>query len=80
LLRLSANLPFGYFGIPLFSFFKNMATNLFRPEIFLLCYLAGKWAGNSEKQKQKAYDRCFKGIVSRDWKGLQMVSMDRFEV
>jgi hypothetical protein len=22
----------------------------------------------------------FKGIVSRDWKGLQMVSLDRFEV
>jgi hypothetical protein len=24
--------------------------------------------------------QCFKGIVSPDWKGLQMVSLDRFEV
>jgi hypothetical protein len=25
-------------------------------------------------------ERDLKGIVSRDWKGLQMVSLDRFEV
>jgi hypothetical protein len=29
---------------------------------------------------KKMCSGCFKGIVSPDWKGLQMVSLDRFEV
>jgi hypothetical protein len=33
---------------------------------------------NEQAKKEKFYS--FKGIVSRDWKGLQMVSLDRFEV
>jgi hypothetical protein len=33
------------------------------------------------KEKKYTSDTsCFKGIVSPDWKGLQMVSLDRFEV
>jgi hypothetical protein len=30
--------------------------------------------------KIKAQEKQLKGIVSPDWKGLQMVSLDRFEV
>jgi hypothetical protein len=38
-------------------------------------------------QKEKVYQKIpeankmfIKGIVSRDWKGLQIISLDRFEV
>jgi hypothetical protein len=30
--------------------------------------------------KETVYRKSFKGIVSPDWKGLQMFSLDRFEV
>jgi hypothetical protein len=34
----------------------------------------------STKDHAKSLFGYFKGIVSPDWKGLQMVSLDRFEV
>jgi hypothetical protein len=50
---------------------------------------SSKWGAGSKQYKIQEfscnltvprYSNIFKGIVSPDWKGLQMVSLDRFEV
>jgi hypothetical protein len=52
-------------------FFKEGGSR-FKTAVFLIWRILLK---DADKM-----DSVVKGIVSRDWKGLQMVSLDRFEV
>jgi hypothetical protein len=43
-------------------------------------FAAAAWHKSSSLAAIKLNRAAFKGIVSPDWKGLQMISLDRFEV
>jgi hypothetical protein len=58
---------------------KKSADSIIRNFVSILsCSLAG--TPDYVNVSQFVLDTGVKGIVSQDWKGLQMVSLDRFEV
>jgi hypothetical protein len=81
---------------PVFAGDMRPATDCFQRSVACHHHLYSTWNGGRAKDKKSIFivnvnfskiialkgpiSKFVKGIVSPDWKGLQMVSLDRFEV